>query len=113
MIDGESASFQSNGQAVRRFIRGRGSRIENETVILYNDSEDEATVTTASPATFRRLIRLGYSPNPARGINEALTAARFLIPKRVISFRKRRKLSEAQLTALANARRSRRKGKTA
>jgi hypothetical protein len=70
-----------------RLIRGRGSRPENETVIVYNEAEETALVSTASPAVFRRLVRLGYVPDPSSGVNEANTVARFVLLKKKISFR--------------------------
>jgi hypothetical protein len=70
-----------------RCIRGRGSRLENETVIVFNETEEPAIVTTASRVEFRKLVRLGHAQDPGFAVNEANTAARFLIPKKKICFR--------------------------
>jgi hypothetical protein len=93
------------------FIRGRGSRLENETVARWNEAEPDAVLVTSSPAEFRKRIREGHAPDPQFGINEARTAARFVIPKKWL-FKKKRNLSPAQQAALAAAREASRKAKS-
>jgi hypothetical protein len=84
-------------------ISGTGSRLENETLVLYNEAEDIAIVNTASPTIYRRLTRLGYVPQRV-----TQHRARFLVPKRDIRLprppRKARPMSEAQSRALQEAR---------
>jgi hypothetical protein len=84
-------------------IKGTGSRLENETVILFNDAEEEALVNTASPAVYRRLVKLGYA---ATRYND--NRARFLVPKRDVKLprppRAGKRLSEAHKAALQKGR---------
>jgi hypothetical protein len=80
-------------------IEGTGSRLENETVIIFNDLEGDAVVDTASPAVYRRLVKLGYV---ATSGNEH--RARFVVPKRDVRLpRPRRAASEAQRRSLQKA----------
>lgn len=80
-------------------IEGTGSRLENETVIIFNDLEADAIVDTASPTVYRRLVKLGYI---AAWGNEH--RARFVVPKRDVRLpRPRRAVSEAQRRSLQKA----------
>jgi hypothetical protein len=59
-------------------IKGTGSRLENETVILFNDAEDTAIVSTASPPVYRKLVKRGFVPRtewPHRALFEIPKAA--------------------------------------
>jgi hypothetical protein len=80
---------------------GTGSRVENETVIIYNEAEREAIVTTAHRADYRKLRSWGFVPTgPFDGIHHA----RFVIPKSMVCFRKPRVASPRQLAGLRKAR---------
>jgi hypothetical protein len=85
-------------------IEGTGSRLENETVIVFNDLEADAVVDTASPAVCRRLLKLGYAAAWSNG-----SRARFLVPRRDVRLPRRpRAASEAQrMAAQRGASRSR------
>jgi hypothetical protein len=78
-------------------IQGTGSRIENETVVIFNEAEDEAIVTTASPAVYRKLVGLGFPV--VRRFNQH--RAQFRFSRALISFRRERKLSPEQRAAAA------------
>ena len=60
-------------------IRGTGSRLENETVIVFNDAEPDAIVDTASPPVYRKMVKRGYRPS-----RETANRATFLVPKRAV-----------------------------
>jgi hypothetical protein len=78
---------------------GTGSRIENETVIVFNETEENAWVTTASPAVYRRLLKAGFQKVWDTGGH-----AQFLLPKRLIKIRAaraRRVLTPEQREAAA------------
>jgi hypothetical protein len=80
-------------------IEGTGSRLENETVIAFNDLEGDAVVDTASPAVYRRLVKLGYVAASSNGYR-----ARFLISRRDVRLpRPRRAASEAQRRSVQKA----------
>ncbi len=57
-------------------IKGTGSRVENETVIVFNDFDPIAIVNTASPSVFRRMAKRGFVP-----VSQTPSRARFEIPK--------------------------------
>lgn len=58
------------------------SRLERETVISFNDVEDEATVWSASPKTLHKLEKMGFIMT--HGTKDAKY---FKVPKKSISFR--------------------------
>ena|SRR5215831_7833847 len=63
-------------------MKGKGPRIERETVINFNEEEDVAWVWTASEAVYRRLLkRLGR----AYLTEDAERHAEFKFPKQFIS----------------------------
>lgn len=57
-------------------------RLERETVIVYNEAEDEATIWSASQKTIRRLEKFGFIAT--EGTKEAKY---FKVPKRLVSLR--------------------------
>jgi hypothetical protein len=81
-------------------MRGKGPRDERETIINFNKAEPYAAIWTASEPMYRKLLKLGYEP-----IEGSDRSATFEVPKRLVSVRKPRKISEPQRTRLAeNAR---------
>lgn len=58
------------------------SGIEQETVVIWNEQEDEATVYTASVATKKRLARLGIKP-----LREQGDGAGYKVPKSALQLR--------------------------
>lgn len=81
-----------------RRIEGTGRRLENETVICWNDGEDVALVNTASPSVFNRLIKKGFLPSYSNG-----NRARFEIPKNTVKLpAPKRKLSAEKSKALSD-----------
>lgn len=71
----------------RNSIEGRKSKLENETVIAYNESDELASVWTASPTVYRRMLKMGYEPDAQQSTQYA---GRFYIPKRYAQPRKQR-----------------------
>ena len=63
------------------------TRLERETVIIWNDAEGEATITTASPSVIRKLTKLGYTCLVGWP-GHSPENKRFTIPKTRISFRR-------------------------
>lgn len=57
-------------------IRGTGTKLENETVILFNEAEDDAVISTSSPTVYRRLVKRGWTPN-----KEYENRAVFVLPR--------------------------------
>jgi hypothetical protein len=74
-------------------MEGKGIRAERETIINFNEEDDEASIWTASETVYRRLIKLGYIPHKD---NER--SAVFKMPKRDIRL-PRPKRQEAQREA--------------
>jgi hypothetical protein len=85
-------------------MKANGPRIERETVIIYNDAEDMAEVWTAANGTFIKLMRSG-----CQLIEDNQRSATFKIPKRCVTLRGSKPISEKRLKALERARRKRRK----
>ena len=76
-------------------MEGKGIRAERETIINFNEEDDEASVWTASETVYRRLIKLGYVPHQD---NER--SAVFKMPKSDIRLpRPKRQVTEAQREA--------------
>lgn len=82
-------------------MKGKGSKLERETVIGVNEAEPNASIWTASEQTYRKLLKLGYTPT-----EESDRSATFQVPKRLVTVRKPRKISEAHRRALAENARS-------
>jgi len=76
-------------------MTGQGPKHERETVIIFNEMDDIATISTASETMYRKLKRLGYLPSEDRE-----RAATFEVPKRLVSIRKERILSDSQREAM-------------
>jgi hypothetical protein len=64
-------------------MKASGPRHERETVIVFNEEEDLASIWTASQPVYRKLVKLGY---PLESDNER--SASFIVPRRSISFRR-------------------------
>ena len=43
-------------------MKAKGLQEERETVLIWNDTDDAATLWTASNTTFRRMIKRGFIP---------------------------------------------------
>lgn len=82
-------------------MKGKGPKLERETIINFNEVEPNASIWTASAAIFRKLLKLGYIP-----IEESDRSATFQVPKKLVDVRKVRKLSEAHRIRLAENARS-------
>jgi len=76
-------------------MKGKGPRRERETTISFNEEEDTAQVWTASEPMYRKLRKKGYYPSED---NER--SATFLVPKKQVSIRKIKVLTEKQKTTL-------------
>jgi hypothetical protein len=80
---------------VNKNMEGKGTRIERETIINFNEDDEEASIWTASETVYRRLIKIGYVPHED---NER--SAAFKMPKRDIRLpRPKRQVTEAQREA--------------
>ncbi len=76
-------------------MKGKGLRSERETVIIFNEAEDTASIWTASGVIYRKLKKLGYSPTEDND-----RSASFEVPKKCVSIRKLKALSENQRAVL-------------
>ena len=80
-------------------MHGKGPRHERETIIVFNEEGDTASVWTASESVYRQLRKRGYFP-----AEDNERSASFEIPKRDNKLpRPKRVLSEKQLTASLKA----------
>ena len=77
------------------WMKGKGPRDERETIINFNEAEPCASIWTASEPMYRKLLKLGYEP-----IEGSDRSATFEVPKRLVSVRKPRKISDAHRTSL-------------
>ncbi len=75
-------------------MKGKGPRLERETTITFNEVEDTASIWTASEPMYRKLKKLGFYP-----VEDRDRSATFEIPKKCISVRKPKILSEKQRAA--------------
>jgi len=75
-------------------MNGKGPRQERETTITFNEVEDPASIWTASEPMYRKLKKLGFYP-----VEDRDRSATFEIPKKFISVRKPKILSEKQRAA--------------
>lgn len=72
-----------------------GSRLERETIILFNEEEDTAEVYTASQSIYRKMIKRGYKAD-----EDLKDGAIFYIPKcniRLPNKGRKRKLQKDQI----------------
>ncbi len=76
-------------------MKGQGQKQERETIITYNEANPLASVWTASGSVYRRLRKMGYCPSED---NER--SAIFKVPKKCVSVRKPKVLTEKQKTNL-------------
>ena len=76
-------------------MKGKGPRHDRETVIVLNEEENTASIWTASEQMYRKLKRLGFYL-----VEDRDRSATFEVPKRLVSIRKERILSDSQREAL-------------
>ena len=75
-------------------MNGKGPRQERETTITFNEVEGTASIWTASEPMYRKLKKLGFYP-----VEDRDRSATFKIPKKCVSVRKPKILSENQRAA--------------
>jgi antibiotic biosynthesis monooxygenase (ABM) superfamily enzyme len=76
-------------------MRGKGPRIERETIIRFDEVSPTAEIWTASEPFYRKLLKEGYVPKA-----DSDRSASFDVPKRSVVIRKQRSLSEKQRQVL-------------
>ena len=76
-------------------MKGNGPRHERETVILFNEEENTASIWTASEPMYRKLKKLGFIP-----VEDQDRSATFKIPKKCVSIRRPVILSEERKAIL-------------
>src|SRR4051794_19572690 len=77
-------------------MKGRGPRVERETIILFNEAEPDASVYTASNTYYRKMISAGHQPS-----EESAHSATFIVPKKLVNVRKERKITDKHRATLA------------
>lgn len=77
------------------------TRFEQETVILYNNAEPFATIDTCDDVLIRRLETLAEKSPDITRENKTEYGARYKIPKRYLSVKLPRQLSEERRAELA------------
>lgn len=75
--------------------------IEKETVIIFNEAEPTASVSTLNPALLRRLQQLSQEYDGIQLIRSDCYGAEYEIPKSLVSIRKPRQISEELKTQLS------------
>ena len=79
-------------------MKANGPRIERETVIVFNDEEETASLWTASAVVYRQMTKRGYSPSQDNGRSASFTIAKADLklprPKRKITAEQRRARSD-------------------
>lgn len=81
-------------------MKGKGARLERETIINFNEVDETASIWTASEVVYRKLVKRGYTPR-----EDEERHAVFEMPKRDIKLpRPKRQMTDAQRErAAANA----------
>lgn len=82
------------------------SRCERETIILFNEEEATATISTFSPAVKKKLDKLYGVDHSVDGLGELYAdepEARYEVPKGLISFRRKQTLTPEQMEAKREA----------
>src|SRR5215471_3648157 len=87
-------------------MRGKGPRIERETIIRFDEASPNAEIWTASERFYRKLLKQGLVPK-----EDGERSAIFEVPKKCVVIRARRVLTDKQKDALRKHRFS--SGKTA
>jgi hypothetical protein len=75
---------------------------ERETVIVFNDEEGTAILDTASPVMQRRMDKLCSKSNDINCTSRGERYARYVFPKKCVSIRIPRQLTESQRAELAS-----------
>lgn len=57
-------------------LKGKGPKLERETIINFNEVESNASIWSASEPIYRKLLKLGYTPSDR--------SATFQVPKKLI-----------------------------
>jgi hypothetical protein len=78
-------------------MKGKGPRIERETIVRWDEVNPMADVWTASEPVYRKLIKQGHRPK-----EDGERSASFEVPKRFVSIRPARVLTEKQRAVLQN-----------
>src|SRR5215471_8182847 len=76
-------------------MRGKGPRIERETIIRFDEVSPNAEVWTASEPFYRKLLKQGLVPK-----EDGERSATFEVPKRSVAIRSRRALTDKQRQVL-------------
>jgi hypothetical protein len=80
-------------------MKAKGPKVERETIINFNEAEPDGSIWTASQPVYRKLLKLGYQP-----AEETDRSATFKLPRRCVSIRRARVLTEKQRQVLQNHR---------
>ena len=64
-------------------LKGKGPKLERETIINFNEVESNASIWSASEPIYRKLLKLGYTPS-----EESDRSATFQVPKKLMAVRK-------------------------
>src|SRR5215510_9703709 len=76
-------------------MRGKGPKIERETIIRFDEASPNAEVWTASEHFYRKLLKQGHVPK-----EDAERSATFEVPKRSVAIRTRKALTDKQRQVL-------------
>jgi hypothetical protein len=76
-------------------MRGKGPKIERETIIRFDEVNPTADVWTASESIYRKLLKQGHVPK-----EDGERSATFEVPKRSVAIRTRKVLTDKQREVL-------------
>ena len=77
------------------------TKYERETVIMFNDAEQEARIYTCSPAMLRKMDSMVKNCPGIRVEKQDEVSKTYICPKRLVSVRKPPRLSEEQRQKMA------------
>jgi hypothetical protein len=76
-------------------MRGKGPKLERETIIRFDEASPTASVWTASEPIYRKLLKQGHVPK-----EDGERSATFEIPKRSVAIKTRKALTDKQKEVL-------------
>jgi hypothetical protein len=76
-------------------MRGKGPKIERETIIRFDEASPTADVWTASEPIYRKLLKQGHVPK-----EDGERSATFEVPKRSVTIKTRKVLTARQREVL-------------
>ena len=80
----------------------RLTKAEQETIVLYNQTDDPVSITTYDNALAKKFIKAGFEPVRTITFNKDQIGYEFEIPKKSIVIRPKKQLSDEQAAKLVS-----------